>query len=57
MFASKGEEMTGGWRKLHNEELLLAKYYYDQIAEDWMSRVCSMDRKEVEIVESFGTKA
>jgi hypothetical protein len=21
MFASKGEEMTGEWRKLHNEEL------------------------------------
>jgi hypothetical protein len=26
IFGPKRDEMTGGWRKLHNEELLVTKY-------------------------------
>jgi hypothetical protein len=42
-----GNNVMGGWRKLHNEELhLVIKYYEggDQIKEDEMGGVCSADR-------------
>jgi hypothetical protein len=46
MFGSKRDEVTGGWRKLHNEEL--HNLYSSpsiirmiQVKEDQMGRVCS----------------
>jgi hypothetical protein len=44
IFGSKRDEVTGGWRKLHNEELHnFAKYNYenDQVKDDCMGRACS----------------
>jgi hypothetical protein len=42
-------EVTGGWRKLHNEELhslwglLFTEYYYgEKMKEDGIRRACSM---------------
>jgi hypothetical protein len=34
IFGPKRDEVTGGWRKLHNEEK-------DQVKEDEMGRACS----------------
>jgi hypothetical protein len=45
IFGPKRDEVTGGWRKLHNEnlhKLFFAKYNYnDQVKEDEMGRACS----------------
>jgi hypothetical protein len=46
IFGPKRDEVTGGWRKLHNKELhnfvLFTKYNkYDQVKEDEMGRTCS----------------
>jgi hypothetical protein len=38
IFGPKKNEVTGGWRKLHNEEL--------QVMEDEMGRVCSTNGGE-----------
>jgi hypothetical protein len=48
IFGPKRDEMMGGWRKLHNEELhnflLFAKYNYNgQVEEDELSGACSMN--------------
>jgi hypothetical protein len=42
----KRDEVTGGWRKLHNDctLVLFAKYNYnDQVKEDVMGRACRMN--------------
>jgi hypothetical protein len=41
VFGPKRNEVTGGWRKLHNEESHISKHNYnDQAKEDEMSRAC-----------------
>jgi hypothetical protein len=46
IFEPKKDEVTGEWRKLHNEELncvLLSKYYSgDQIGKNEVDRACSI---------------
>jgi hypothetical protein len=50
----KGGEVVGGWRKLHNEELLNlysspSTYNYNvQVKEDEMGRACSTNGGEEE---------
>jgi hypothetical protein len=50
IFGRKRDEVTGGWRKLHNEELhnlYSAKYNYDDRGkEDEMSRAYSTNERE-----------
>jgi hypothetical protein len=45
IFGPKRDEVTGEWRKLHNEELndvlLTQNYSGDQIGENEMGRACS----------------
>jgi hypothetical protein len=44
IFGPKRNEVTGGWRKLYNEELhnlYSFTKYNDQVKEDEMGRVCS----------------
>jgi hypothetical protein len=42
IFGPKRGEVKGGWSKLHNEELLFAKYNYNgEIKEDEIDRACS----------------
>jgi hypothetical protein len=41
IFGLKMDESEGGWRKLNNERLLLAKYCYnDEIKKDEMGKAC-----------------
>jgi hypothetical protein len=47
IFGPKTDEVTGGWRKLHNEELCdlysLPSIIRNQVKEDEMSGSCSMN--------------
>jgi hypothetical protein len=49
LFGLKRDEVTGGWRKVHNEELhnLYSSAsiitYNDQVKEDEMGRACSTE--------------
>jgi hypothetical protein len=38
IFCPKRDEVTGGWRKFHNEEL---HNLYDQVKEDELGRACN----------------
>jgi hypothetical protein len=50
IFGLKRDEVTGGWRKLHNKELF-AKYKYNyQVKEDEMGGTCSTDWGKKECV-------
>jgi hypothetical protein len=45
--------VTGGWRKLHNEELLLNLYFSQnitrvQVKDDEIGRACSTNEEEEE---------
>jgi hypothetical protein len=44
IFGPKGEETTGGWRKLYNEELhnLYSNTCYDTVKVKWMDRAYYM---------------
>jgi hypothetical protein len=53
-FGPKRDEVTGGWRKLHNEELhdLYSSpsiIRYDQVKENEMGRMCSLGKTPVTI--------
>jgi hypothetical protein len=53
IFGPKRTAVTGGWRKLHNEELhnfvLFSKYNYnDQVKEEEICRAYSMNRDREE---------
>jgi hypothetical protein len=52
IFGPKGDEVTGGWKKLHNEELrnIYSSPNNDQVKEDELSRACSMDGGEEECI-------
>jgi hypothetical protein len=41
IFGPKRDEVTGGWRKMRNEELHNLYSLNDQIKEDEMGRACS----------------
>jgi hypothetical protein len=50
IFGPKRDEVTGGWRKLRNEELhnLYPLPWNDKVKEDEMARACSMNGGEKE---------
>jgi hypothetical protein len=54
IFGPMRDEVTGGWRKLYNEELhnlYFAKYNLnDQVKEDEMGRSCSTNKGEEECI-------
>jgi hypothetical protein len=49
IFGPKRDEVMGGWRKLHYEELHNL-YSYDQVKEDEMDRACSTNGGEEEFM-------
>jgi hypothetical protein len=59
IFGSKREEVTRGWRKLHNE--ILYNLYYSpnniRIKEDEMSGAFSTHGEDEECIRNFGWKA
>jgi hypothetical protein len=61
IFGPKRDEVTGRWRKLHNEELhnkLLTKYYQgDQIKEDEVGGACSAHEGDENCFQNFGREA
>ena len=59
IFGLKRDEVTGEWRKLHNEELnnpvLVTKYYSsDKIKKSEMGGACITCRAEERCVQGFG---
>jgi hypothetical protein len=51
IFGAKMDGATGGWRKLNDEELLLAKFHYNyQVEEDEVGGVCSTNEGGEETV-------
>jgi hypothetical protein len=62
IFGPKMDEMAGGWRKLHNEELhnlCSSPNIIRMIRHSWdeMSRPCSMYGGEEECIHDFGRKS
>jgi hypothetical protein len=63
IFRSKWDEIIGGWRKLHYDEvhylyLLVVKYNQnDQVKEDEMGSTCSTHGNEEECAQGFGGNA
>jgi hypothetical protein len=59
IFGLKGDDVTGGWRKVHNEELhnllLFMKYENGHIKSD-LSRACSTRGREGECIQCSGGK-
>jgi hypothetical protein len=62
IFGPKRDEVSGGWRKLHNEELhnlysspSIVKI--DEVNEDEMDMACRANGGEEECIEDFGRKA
>jgi hypothetical protein len=59
-FGPKRDEVTGEWRKLHNEELhnlYLSPDIIRQVKEDEVGRACGTHGREEKIVQGFGGKA
>jgi hypothetical protein len=59
IFGSKREEVAGGWRRLHNEELSqlvrFVKWFNGhQAKEDEMGGTCSTHGKYEKCVQNFG---
>jgi hypothetical protein len=52
IFGLKKGELTGSWRKLYNEELVICA----QIKEGEMGRVCRMNRRDQKCIQTFGHK-
>jgi hypothetical protein len=58
IFGPKRDEVTGGWRKLHNEELHgLYSSPIDQSKEDEMGRACDVHRGGEGCIQHFGWEA
>jgi hypothetical protein len=55
IFGPKSDEVTGGWRKLHNEELH-NWYSWPSIIRK-IGRACSMNGSEQKCIQYFGGKA
>jgi hypothetical protein len=57
----KIDEVTGGWRRLHNEELhnlyLHRILLGDQVKEDEMDRVCDTHGQDIKCIQNFGWEA
>jgi len=59
IFGHKRDEVTGEWRKLHNEELneflLLTQYFSgDKIEKNEMDEACSAYGREERRIQGFG---
>jgi len=56
-FGPKRDEVTGEWRKLHNEELLITKYYSGyQIEKNDMGGACSTHGVVKRFIQDFGAE-
>jgi hypothetical protein len=56
-FEPKRDEVTGEWRRLHNEELLFTKYYSgDQIKKNKMGGACSTYVEKKRCIQGYGGK-
>jgi hypothetical protein len=59
-FVSKTDEVTGEWRKLHNEKLdnfyLSSKISLDQVKANEVGRACGMHGRGEKSVQGFGVK-
>jgi hypothetical protein len=56
IFGPKGDDLTGNWRKLHNEELRDSYNWNNQVEEDEMSDSCSKNGGDEELVYVIGGK-
>jgi hypothetical protein len=54
IFGPKGDEVTGEWRKLHNEELLTQYCASDKIKKNEMGRACGTYGGGERHVQGFG---
>jgi len=56
IFVPKREEVSGGWRGLHNEKLhnLYAYYGYHIIDDDDMGEACSTRVRDDNCIQNFG---
>ena len=54
IFGPKGEEVTGGWRKVHEEELHTLYSSPYGIHEDEMGRLCDTHCREEKWLQGFG---
>jgi hypothetical protein len=57
IFGPKMDEIIGGWRKLHNEEIqniYTSPNKNDEVKEDEMYRACSTHGREQEYIQSSG---
>jgi hypothetical protein len=53
IFGAKRDEVTGGWRKLHNEELHNSYFSPNMMKEDDIGVVCGAHGGRVEIRSRF----
>jgi hypothetical protein len=53
IFGPRMDEVTGEWRKLHNEELLTQHHSGDKIQKNEMGGACSMYGEEETHIQDF----
>jgi hypothetical protein len=56
IFRPKWEEVAGGWRRLHSEDLLHRYYYDNQFKEDGIGGACSIHGGYDKCIQNFGQK-
>ena len=54
IFGPKREQVTGEWRRLHNDDLLTKYYSGDQISNTEVDRACSTYGGVMRCVQGFG---
>jgi hypothetical protein len=56
IFGPKRDEITGEWRKLYNEELIIKYYGGDQIEKNEMGGACNTYWGQERCLQGFGRK-
>jgi hypothetical protein len=56
IFTPERDEVTGEWRRLHNDILLTKHHSGDQVKRNEKGRTCSMYGEEERRIEGFGGK-
>ena len=54
IFGHKTDEVTGNWRKLHNEELNELYFLYNQTEKNEVGSTCSRYEGEQRCIQGFG---